>query len=146
MSDYSVNASAESPATSDRGSPSPTLVDMPLEEFPPAQPTIFAPTPGVPRLLTPAPNAPVPTRENSTTVNHLLALGQLSPQSVHSAISSHNLEPSTYRSIINGLVVTSEACSHTFEQQFATQEAGHKKSIDDLKENIEFLEARLIGY
>ncbi len=71
MSDYSVNASAKSPAMLDRGSPSPTLVDTPLEEFPPAQPTIFAPTPGVPRLLTPAPNAPVPTRENSTIFSPL---------------------------------------------------------------------------
>src|SRR6266478_6553856 len=65
MSDYSHNASAESPASSNRGSPSPTLVNMPLKEFPPAQPTFHAPIPGVPRLLTPAPNPSVPIREDT---------------------------------------------------------------------------------
>src|SRR6266403_6344551 len=52
----------------------------------------------------------------------------------------------TYRSIINGLIITSEAHSHHFKHELATQEEKHKKSMDDLKESIEFLEARLIGY
>jgi len=69
MSDYSHNDSAKSPATSDRGSPSPTLVNMPLEEFPPAQPTFHAPTPRIPRLLTPALSPSVPVREDTTPLN-----------------------------------------------------------------------------
>src|SRR6266403_1149682 len=60
MSDYSHNASNESPASSTyRGPTSPTLVNTPLEEFPPPQPAILSPHPRVPRLLTPAPHAPV---------------------------------------------------------------------------------------
>ena len=109
MSDYSHNDSVESPGSSIyRGPASPTLIDMPLEEFPPLQPGTFLSRPGVPRLLTPAPHAPVPAGP-ATATNHLLALEQMSPQSVHSAIASHDLPTDTYRSIINGLVVTSEA-------------------------------------
>ncbi len=146
MLDYSVNASAKSPATSNRGSASPTLIDSPLEEFPPAQPTIFTPTPGIPRQLTPAPHASVFINENSATVNQLIALGRLSPQSIHSTITSHNLDPSTYCSIINGLVVTLEAHSHHFDQQFATQEEAHKKKLDDLDKTVKFLKACLVRY
>ncbi|SRR6266436_4188294 len=109
MSDISRNDSTESPGSSIyRGPASPTLIDMPLEDFPPSQPAILAPHPGLPRLLTPAPHAPVPAGP-ATATNHLLALEQMSPQSVHSAIASHDLPTDTYRSIINGLVVTSEA-------------------------------------
>src|SRR6266446_5093498 len=109
MLDISRNDSAESPDSSSyRGPASPTLIDTPLEELPPPQPGAFIPRPGVPRLLTPAPHAPVPAGP-ATASNHLLALGQMSPRSVHSAIASHNLPADTYRSIINGLVVTSEA-------------------------------------
>src|SRR6266446_9454238 len=104
MLDLSRNDSAESPDSSDYGGPaSPTLVDTPLEEFPLPQPGAFLSHPGVPRLLTPAPHAPVP----ATAENHLLALGQMSPQSVRAAIASHDLSADTYRSIINGLVITS---------------------------------------
>src|SRR6266403_1144783 len=104
-------------AKSSYGGPaSPTLVDMPLEEFPPAQPTIFTPTPGIPRQLTPAPITPVPIGENSTSINNLITLGRLSPQSVHSAITTHTLDTATYRSIINGLIITSEAHTHNFKQ------------------------------
>src|SRR6266478_5759896 len=146
MSDLSCNDSAESPGSSVYGGPtSPTLVDMPLEEFPPVQPGIFTSRPRQPRLLTPAPHAPIPTGP-ATATNHLLALGQMSPRSVHSAIASHDLPTDTYRSIINGLVVTSEAHTHHFHQDLATQEADHKKKLDDREETIEFLKARLVGY
>src|SRR6266403_1637893 len=146
MSDISRNDSAESPGSSIYGGPaSPTLVDTPLEEFPPSQPAAFLSCPGIPRLLTPAPHAPVPAGPTTAT-NHLLALRQMSPQSVHSAIASHDLPVDTYQSIINGLVVTSEAHTHHFQQDLATQEADHKKKLDDHEETIEFLKARLVGY
>ncbi len=70
----------------------------------------------------------------------------MSPRSVCAAIASHNLPADTYHSIINGLVVTSEACTHRYNQEVATQEAEHKKKLDDREETIEFLEARLVGY
>src|SRR6266403_495627 len=82
MSDLSRDDSAESPGSSLYGGPpSPTLVDTPLEEFPLPQPGAFVPRPRVPRLLTPAPHAPVPAGP-ATATNHLLALGQMSPRSV----------------------------------------------------------------
>src|SRR6266446_5951813 len=146
MSDISCNDSTESPSSSIYGGPtSPTLVNTPLEEFPPPQPAVFSPHPGQPRLLTPTPYAPVPAGP-ATATNHLLTLRQMSPQSVHSAIASHDLPTDTYRSIINGLVVTSEARTHCFQQDLAAQEADHKKKLDDHEETIEFLEACLIGY
>src|SRR6266436_6143867 len=146
MSDISHNDSAESPSSSIYGGPtSPTLVDSPLEEFPPPQPAIFSPHPGQPRLLTPTPHAPVPAGPTTAT-NHLLALGQMSPQSVRSAIASHDLPPNPYRSIINGLVIASEACTHQFQQDLAAKEAEHKKKLDDCDETIKFMEAHLIGY
>src|SRR6266403_1811917 len=127
MSDLSRNDSAESPGSSIyRGPASPTLVDTPLEEFPPPQPTLATPHPRIPRLVTPAPYAPIPTGP-ATATNHLLALGQMSPRSVRSAITSHDLPTDTYHSIINGLVVTSEARTHCFHRDLATQEAEHKK-------------------
>src|SRR6266478_2012420 len=101
MSDISRNDSTESPGSSIYGGPaSPTLVDTPLEDFPLTQPGIFTSRPGLPRLLTPAPTAPVPAGPVTIT-NHLLTLGQMSPRSVHSAIASHDLPANTYRSIIN---------------------------------------------
>src|SRR6266478_3442659 len=145
MSDISRNDSAESPGSSSYGGPtSPTLVNTPLEEFPLPQPGAFLSRPEVPRLLTPAPHAPVPAGP-ATVENHLLALGQMSSRSVRAAIASHNLPADTYRSIINGLVVTSEARTHRYNQDLATQEADHKKKLDDREEMIEFLEARLVG-
>src|SRR6266446_4922859 len=146
MSDLSRNDSAESPGSSIYGGPtSPTLIDTPLEEFPLPQPGAFLSHPGIPRLLTPAPHAPVPTGP-ATAANHLLALRQMLPRSVRSAITSHDLPADTYQSIINGLVVTSEACTHRFQQDLAAQEADHKKKLDDREETIKFLEARLVGY
>src|SRR6266478_6593055 len=108
MSHLSGHESAESDSSSYDGPASPTLVNSALEEFPPPQPGAFLSRPGVPRLLTPAPHTPVPAGP-ATVENHLLALGQMSPRSVRAAIASHNLPTDTYRSIINGLVVTSEA-------------------------------------
>ncbi len=70
----------------------------------------------------------------------------MSPWSVQSAIASHDLPTDTYRSIINGLVVTSKARTHRFQQDIATQEADHKKKLDDCEEMIEFLEACLVRY
>ncbi len=70
----------------------------------------------------------------------------MSPRLVCSAIASHDLPADTYRSIINGLVVTSEARTHRFQQDLAAQEADHKKKLDDREEMIEFLKARLVGY
>src|SRR6266478_3757839 len=146
MSDLSRNDSAESPGSSIYGGPaSPTLVDMPLEEFPPSQPATFLSRPRIPRLLTPAPHAPIPAGP-ATTENHLLALRQMSPQSVRSAIASHDLPTDTYRSIINGLVITSEARTNHYHQEMAAQEESHKKKLDDHEETIEFLEAHLVGY
>ena len=146
MSDISRDDSAESPNPSSYGGPaSPTLIDTPLEEFPLPQPSAFPSHPGVPRLLTPAPHAPIPAGP-ATAENHLLALGQMSPRSVRAAIASHDLPADTYRSIINGLVVTSEARTHRYNQDLAAQEADHKKKLDDREETIEFLEARLTGY
>src|SRR6266446_6111197 len=145
MSHLSRHDSAESNSSSYRGPASPTLIDMPLEEFPPPQPGTFLSRPGIPRLLTPAPHAPVPAGP-ATAENHLLALGQMSPQSVHAAITSHNLPADTYLSIINGLVVTSEARTHRYNQDLAAQEVDHKKKLDDHEETIEFLEARLVRY
>src|SRR6266404_824145 len=146
MSDLSRNDSAESAGSSSYGGPaSPTLVNTPLEEFPPPQPGAFLSRPRIPRLLTPTPHAPVPAGP-ITAANHLLALGQMSPRSVRAAIASHDLPADTYRSIINGLVVTSEARMHRYNQDLATQKADHKKKLDDREETIEFLEARLVGY
>src|SRR6266403_466747 len=146
MSDFSRNDSAESPNPSSYGGPaSPTLVDTPLEEFPPPQPGTFLSRLGIPRLLTPAPHAPVPAGP-ATAENHLLALGQMSPRSVRAAIASHDLPADTYCLIINGLVVTSEARTHRYNQEAAAQEAEHKKKLDDRDEMIEFLEACLVGY
>src|SRR6266478_1648157 len=146
MSDLSRNDSTESPGSSIYGGPaSPTLIDTPLEEFPPSQPGTFRSCPGVPRLLTPAPHAPVPAGP-TTAANYLLTLGQSSPRSGCSAIASHHLPADTYWSIINGLVVTSKARTHRFQQDLAAQEADHKKKLDDREETIEFLEARLVGY
>src|SRR6266478_4210403 len=140
MSDISHNDSAESPGSSIYGGPaSPTLIDMPLEEFPPTQSEAFASHPGLPRLLTPAPTAPVPAGPRTIT-NHLLTLGQMSPRSVCSTIASHDLPPDTYWSIINGLVVTSEARTHCFQQDLATQEAEFKKKMDDHDKMIKFME------
>src|SRR6266403_707317 len=100
MSDISRNDFAESPGSSIYGGPaSPTLINTPLEEFPPPQPGAYVPHPRVPRLLTPASHAPVPAGPTTAT-NHLLALGQMSPRSVHSAIASHDLPANTYQSII----------------------------------------------
>jgi len=70
----------------------------------------------------------------------------MSPRSVRTAIASHDLPADTYRSIINRLVVTSEARTHRYNQDLAVQEADHKKKLDDREETIEFLEARLVGY
>src|SRR6266446_928510 len=146
MSHLSRHDSAESLDSSSYDGPaSPTLIDTPLEEFPPPQPGAFLSHPGVPRLLTPAPHAPIPAGP-TTAANHLLALRQMSPRLVRAAIASHDLPADTYRSIINGLVVTSKACTHRYTQDLATQEADHKKKLDDCEETIEFLEARLVGY
>src|SRR6266403_2004571 len=119
MSHLSRHDSAESDSSSYDGPTSPTLVDTPLEEIPPPQPGAFLSRPGIPRLLTLAPHAPVPAGPASAA-NHLLSLGQMSPRSVRSAIASHDLPADTYRSIINGLVVTSEARTHRFQQDLAT--------------------------
>ena len=146
MSDISCNDSTESPSSSIYGGPaSPTLVDTPLEEFPPMQPGIFTSRPRHPRLLTLAPNAPGPTGP-ATATNHLLALRQMSPCSVCSTIASHNLPANTYWAIINGLVVTSEAWTHCFTQDLAAQEVELKKKLDDHDKTIKFMEAHLIRY
>src|SRR6266404_6317805 len=145
MSHLSHHDSAESNSSSYDGPTSPTLINTPLEEFPPPQPGTFLSRPGVPRLLTPAPHAPV-LAGPATAENHLLALRQMSPRSVRAAIASHDLPADTYCSIINRLIVTSEARTHRHNQDLAAQEVDHKKKLDDREETIKFLEARLIGY
>src|SRR6266403_2597845 len=127
MSHLSRNESSESDSSSYDGPASPTLVDTDLEEFPPAQQAAFPSHPGVHRLLTPAPHAPVPAGP-ATAENHLLALGQMSPRSVRAAIASHELPTDTYRSIINGLVVTSEARTHRFNQDLTPKKQTTKRS------------------
>ncbi len=147
MSDYFCNDSTESPDSSIYGGPaSPTLVNMPLEEFPPPQPAALSPHPGVPRLVTPTSHAPVPIGTSPIVTNHLLALGRMSPCSVCSAIATHTLKPDAYQSIINGLIVTSESRTHRHHQELAAKEEGHKKKLDDLHKTIEFMEAHLVGY
>src|SRR6266478_8066771 len=103
MSHNSRPESVASDSSSYDGPASPTLVNTDLEEFPPPQPGAFLSQPGVPRLFTPAPHAPVPAGP-VTAENHLLALGQMSPRSVRAAIASHELPAETYRPIINELV------------------------------------------
>src|SRR6266403_2841331 len=129
MSHISRPESVASDSSSYDGPASPTLVDTPLEEFPLPQPGAFLSRPGISRLLTPAPHAPVPAGP-ATAENHLLALGQMSPRSVRSALASHDLPADTYCSIINGLVVTSEARTHRYSQDLAAQETEHKKKLD----------------
>src|SRR6266481_1067566 len=143
MSHITRDESPESDSSSYEGPASPTLIDTPLEDFPPTLPAAFSPRPGVPRLLTPTTHAPVPAGP-ATAENHLLALGQMSPRSVRATIASHDLPANTYRAIINGLIVTSEARTHRYNQDLAIQEADHKKKLDDHEETIEFLEARLV--
>src|SRR6266403_630321 len=145
MSNITRPESTSSDSSSYDGPASPTLVDEVLENFPPTQPDAFLSRPGVPRLLTPAPHTPVPAGP-ATAENPLLALGQMSPRSVRAAIASHALPAATYRSIINRLVVTSEARTHRYNQDLAAKEAEHKKKLDDHEETIEFLEACLVGY
>src|SRR6266403_2496136 len=147
MSDFSHNVSVESPGSSIyRGPASPTLIDMPLEEFPPPPPAILSPHPRLPRLLTPAPHAPVPIGPSPTITNHLLTLGRMSPQSVRSTIATHTLKPNAYQSIINGLIITSEVHSHRHHQELVAKEEDHKKKLDGLNKTVEFLEAHLVGY
>jgi len=64
----------------------------------------------------------------------------MSPCSVHSAITSHDLPANTYRSIINGLVVTFKARTHRFSQELAAQEVDHKKKLDDHNETIDVID------
>src|SRR6266446_5775777 len=111
MSHITHNESPESDSSSYGGPASPTLVDTPLEEFPPPQPGAFHSHPGFPRLLTPAPHAPVPAAPTTAT-NHFLAVRQLSPRSVRSTITSHDLPADTYQCMFNILVVTSKAHTH----------------------------------
>src|SRR6266478_955985 len=124
MSHLSRHDSAESDSSSYGGPASPTLVDTPLEEFPPPQPTAFLSCPTIPRLLTPAPHSPVPAGP-ATAENHPLALRQMSPHSAHAPIAAHDLPADTYRSIINGLIVTSVAHTRRFSQDLAAQEPDH---------------------
>src|SRR6266478_4836916 len=98
MSHLSRHDSAESDSSSYGGPASLTLVDPPLEEFPPPQPGASLSCPGVPRLLAPSPHALIPAGP-ATAENHLLTLGQMSPRSVRAAIASHDLPADTYRSI-----------------------------------------------
>src|SRR6266436_5468302 len=95
MSHITCNESPESDSSSYDGPASPTLVNTDLEEFPPPQPGAFLSQPGVPRLFTPAPHAPVPAGP-VTAENHLLALGQMSPRSVRAAIASHERSGATF--------------------------------------------------
>src|SRR6266478_5445261 len=146
MLDISRNDSAESPSSSIYGGPaSPTLVDTPLEEFPPTQPGISTSHPEQSRFFSPAPTAPVPAGPTPAT-NHFLTLRQMSPRSVRRAIASHDLPADTYQAIINELAITSEVWTHRFTQDLAAQEADLKKKLDDRNETIEFMEACLIGY
>src|SRR6266446_4298947 len=151
MSDASINASAESPASSvsstrvsSPGSfvpfPEPQLLSQPIP-IPSNQNNSIA---GIPRQLStgnmPYPQAPdVPIELN-------IPLGRLSPQSVHNAIATTHLEPPTLRAIIDALVETSNSCHQQYQRQVQAQNEEHKAAINKLEEDLEFTQSHLLDY
>src|SRR6266436_378458 len=85
MSDISCNDSTESPSPSIYGGPtSPTLINTPLEEFPPPQPAVFSPHPMLqypqdpqPPLTTSSPSDKCPL--NQSTVQSPAMTSPLTP-------------------------------------------------------------------
>src|SRR6266478_5220894 len=153
MSARSINASNESPTNST----SSTRVSSPGSYVPFPEPQLFSqpiaiPVPanqnnsiaGVPRQLsagsTPYPQAPdMPIELN-------IPLGRLSPQSVHNAITTTNLDPPALRTIIDALVKTSNSRHQQYQCQIRTQNEEHKAEVDKLKEDLEYAESRLLYY
>src|SRR6266446_10891077 len=151
MSDASINASAESPANSTSSTrvsscasyvafPDPHLLSQPI----PIPINQNNSTTGIPRQLsaghTPYPWAPdVPIKLN-------IPLGQLSPQSVHNAIATTNLDPPALHTIINTLVETSNSRHQQYQHQVRAQNEEHKAAIGKLEEDLEFTQSRLLNY
>src|SRR6266478_5713650 len=153
MSAGSINASNESPANSASSTrvsspggyvpfPDPHLLSQPIPI------PVFAnqnnSTAGVPWQLsaghTPYPRAPnVPIELN-------IPLGRLSPQSVRNAIATTNLDPPALCTIIDALVETSNSRLQQYLRQARTEAAEHKAAIENLEENLEFAESRLLDY
>src|SRR6266403_1109542 len=151
MSAGSINASNESPANS----ASSTRVSSPGSYVPFPDPQLLSQpipipvnqnnsTAGVPRQLsvghTPYPRAPdVPIELN-------IPLGRLSPQSVHNAIATTNLDPPALRAIIDALVETSNSRHQQYLHQVRTEAVEHKAAIEKLEESLKFAESRLLDY
>src|SRR6266481_6662568 len=148
MSARSINASNESPANSASSTrvsspgsyvafPDPQFLSQPI----PIPVNQNNSTAGVPRQLsvghTPYPRAPdVPIELN-------IPLGRLSPQSVHNAIATTNLDPPALRAIIDALVETSNSRHQQYQRQVRAQHDEHKAAIDKLKEDLEYAKSRL---
>src|SRR6266403_2098112 len=151
MSNASINASVESPANSASSTrvsshasyvafPEPHLLSQPI----PIPINQNSSTAGVPHQLstgnTPYPLTPdVPIKLN-------IPLGRLSPQSVHNAIATTNLDPPTLRAIIDALVETSNSCHQQYQCQVKAQHEEHKAAIDKLEEDLEFAQSCLLDY
>src|SRR6266446_2290782 len=149
MSNASINASAKSPnnsASSTRVSSSgsfvpflePTLLPQPI---PINQNNSI---PGVPQLLS-AGNTPYP-RAPDVPIELNIPLGRLSPQSVHNAIATTNLDPPALRAIIDALVETSNSHHQQYLRQTWVEATEHKAAIEKLEESLEFTESRLLDY
>src|SRR6266446_8624587 len=151
MSDASINASAESPANSTSSTrvsscasyvafPDPHLLSQPI----PIPVNQNNSTAGIPRQLsvghTPYPWAPdVPIELN-------IPLGRLSPQSVRNTIATTNLDPPALRAIIDALIETLNSRHQQYLRQTRTEAAEHKAAIENLEENLEYAESRLLDY
>src|SRR6266436_4165423 len=153
MSAGSINASNKSPANS----ASSTRVSSPGSYVPFPDPHLFSQpipipasanqnnsTAGVPRQLsaghTPYPRAP----DGPIKLN--IPLGRLSPQSVHNAIATTNLDPPALRAIIDALVETSNSRHQQYQRQVWAQNQEHKAAIDKLEEDLECAQSRLLDY
>src|SRR6266436_5836284 len=153
MSTSSINASNESPANSASSTrvSSPggyvPFLDLHLLSQPipiPVSANQNNSTAGVPRQLsaghTPYPRAPdVPIELN-------IPLGQLSPQLVHNAIATTNLDPPVLCAIIDALVETSNSHHQQYQRQVRAQNEEHKAEVDKLKEDLEYAESCLLDY
>src|SRR6266436_4450897 len=151
MSAGSINASNESPANS----ASSTRVSSPGSYVPFLEPQLLSQpipipinqnnsTAGVPRQLS-AGNTPYP-RAPDGPIKLNIPLGRLSPQSVHNAIATTNLDPPTLRTIIDALVETSNSHHQQYQCQVQAQDEEHKATVEKLKEDLKYAESRLLDY
>jgi len=75
-----------------------------------------------------------------------IPLGRLSPQSVHNAITTTNLDPPTLRTIIDALVDTLNSHHQQYQHQVQAQNEEHKAAITKLEEDLEFAQSHLLDY